>query len=108
MAWIIGIVAVVVVYFVLAKKRGDAFTKRLVQGSVQSLLDSGESRAAVGAFTGTTEFTVVARGSFGKLSIDDAMGAIYLAYDRDCEKYRAMGEAQPHLADNVDRILPEG
>jgi len=108
MFWIMGIVAVVVIYFVWAKKRGDAFTKEVVRRSVRALVDRGEPKAAVGAFAGSDVFAVIAKGAFGKQSILDAMADLNDAYESGRDEYRRQGTASPNLADNVARILPEG
>jgi hypothetical protein len=92
MGWAIGIIAtLVILWFVAAKLRGDAYVRAVVTEAAEWLRVAGEPEEAVQAFLNSMNASVYARSSFGKLPVNSAANGLIDAYNADAERWRSVG-----------------
>lgn len=91
MIYIAGAVVALIIWFWIAKRKGDNHAGRVYQMTVDQLSSAGVPQGAIKAFTMSVAFATIAKGSFGKqvpvIAADEAVAAFYANEVR----YRELG-----------------
>lgn len=94
--WIVGIgVVLVALWFVLAKLRGDAYTRLVATDVAEWLRASGEPDSAIKAFLNSMNVALYVRSSFGKLPASAVANSLIDTYNASADEWRSIGARTP-------------